>query len=106
MEAEKKTTEAEEKALKITDVQIKRYWKKKEDERKAPRGPYHYGLLPTSLSPTETGLTRASLIVHQQVLTMDDKILREFDLSYQFGVGRSPELSQSNRICEAVLIRQ
>ena len=45
VEAEKKErTEAEEKALKITDAQIKRYWKKKEEERKAPRGVYHYGL--------------------------------------------------------------
>lgn len=38
-EREKKnTTEVEVKASKIKDVQIKRYWKKKEDERKAPRG--------------------------------------------------------------------
>ena len=45
VEAQKKDrTEAEEKALKITDAQIKGYWKKKEEERKAPRGVYHYGL--------------------------------------------------------------
>ncbi|MCJ1474712.1 hypothetical protein MMC13_003372 [Lambiella insularis] len=55
-----KTTEAEVKAIKITDAQIKRYWKKKEDERKAPR-------------------------VHQQGLSLEQKILREFDLSSQFG---------------------
>ena len=29
---------ADERAEKITDAQIKRYWKAKEDERKAPRG--------------------------------------------------------------------
>lgn len=31
-------TEAEERAEKVTDAQIKRYWKSREDERKAPRG--------------------------------------------------------------------
>ena len=34
----KEKTDAEARASKITDTQIKRYWKKKEDERKAPRG--------------------------------------------------------------------
>lgn len=37
-EVAKPKTEAEERAEKVTDVQIKRYWKGKEDERKAPRG--------------------------------------------------------------------
>jgi DNA polymerase delta subunit 4 len=32
------TSQAEVKAAKITDVQIKTYWKVKEDERRAPRG--------------------------------------------------------------------
>ena len=31
-------TEAEQKARKITEVQIKKYWRAKEDERRAPRG--------------------------------------------------------------------
>ncbi|MCJ1408179.1 hypothetical protein MMC19_002252 [Ptychographa xylographoides] len=57
---EKETTAAEERASQISSAQIKRYWKKKEDERRAPR-------------------------VHQQDLSMEEKILREFDLSYQFG---------------------
>jgi len=52
--------ELEEKATKISDAQLKKYWNAKENERKAPR-------------------------VHQQELTMCDKILREFDLSSQFG---------------------
>jgi DNA polymerase delta subunit 4 len=30
--------EAEEKAEKISDAQLKRYWKAEEDKRKAPRG--------------------------------------------------------------------
>ena len=33
-----KRTEAEDRAIEITDSQIRRYWKAKEDERKAPRG--------------------------------------------------------------------
>jgi DNA polymerase delta subunit 4 len=37
-EVAKPKTEAEERAEKVTDAQIKRYWKSKEDERKAPRG--------------------------------------------------------------------
>ncbi|MCJ1288188.1 hypothetical protein MMC26_007543 [Xylographa opegraphella] len=61
VEAEKKErTDAEVRASKITDAQVKRYWKKKEDERKAPR-------------------------VHQQGLSVEEKVLREFDLSSQFG---------------------
>ena len=35
---EKETTAAEERASQISSAQIKRYWKKKEDERRAPRG--------------------------------------------------------------------
>ncbi|MCJ1435258.1 hypothetical protein MMC27_004630 [Xylographa pallens] len=61
VEAEKKErSDAEAKATKITDAQVKRYWKKKEEERKAPR-------------------------VHQQGLSVEEKVLREFDLSSQFG---------------------
>lgn len=37
-EVAKPKTEAEERAEKVTDAQIKRYWKIREDERKAPRG--------------------------------------------------------------------
>jgi len=59
---EEKTVKTEEeiKAETISDAQIKQYWKAKEAGRKAPR-------------------------IHQQGLTVEDKILREFDLSYQYG---------------------
>ena len=53
--------EREETAKKVTDAQIKRYWKAKEQARKAPR-------------------------VHQEGLSLHEKILREWDLSSQFGV--------------------
>ena len=48
-------------ALKVSEAQIKRYWKLKEEIRRAPR-------------------------VHQQGLGVHEKVLREFDLSSQFGV--------------------
>lgn len=51
----------EKRAIKITNAQIKKYWQQKEAERKAPR-------------------------VHQQGLDMSEKILREFDMSGQYGV--------------------
>ena len=51
----------EEKAKKIPETQIRKYWKGKEDERIAPR-------------------------VHQQGLSVNEKILRHFDLSSQYGV--------------------
>lgn len=51
----------EERARKVTDTQIKRYWREKEQERKAPR-------------------------VHQEDLTVYEKVLREWDMSGQYGV--------------------
>ena len=51
----------EEQARKIKDTQIKQYWRKKEQERLAPR-------------------------VHQQDLTVYEKVLREWDMSGQYGV--------------------
>ena len=54
----------EEKAKKIPETQIRKYWKGKEDERIAPR-------------------------VHQQGLSVNEKILRHFDLSSQYGVSLS-----------------
>lgn len=54
-------TEAELKAEKVTDAQIKKYWKAIESERRAPR-------------------------VHQQDLSQSEKILRYFDVSSQYGV--------------------
>ncbi|KAA6406703.1 MAG: hypothetical protein FRX48_09426 [Lasallia pustulata] len=55
-----KRSAEEERAAKVSEAQIKRYWKGKEDERKAPR-------------------------VHQQDLSLHEKILRHFDLSSQYG---------------------
>ncbi|KAI4178051.1 MAG: hypothetical protein LQ348_005704 [Seirophora lacunosa] len=52
--------EAEGKARKVSEAAVKRYWRAKEGERKAPR-------------------------VHQQHLSLHEKILRHFDLSSQYG---------------------
>ncbi|KAL8954997.1 MAG: hypothetical protein Q9183_006837, partial [Haloplaca sp. 2 TL-2023] len=52
--------EVEEKAMKVPDAAVKRYWRDREAERKAPR-------------------------VHQQRLSLHEKILRHFDLSSQYG---------------------
>jgi DNA polymerase delta subunit 4 len=54
-------SEAELKAEKITDTQIKSYWKGIEKQRKAPR-------------------------VHRQDLDVGEKVLRYFDVSSQYGV--------------------
>jgi len=51
----------EQQARKISDAQIKRYWRAKEQERLAPR-------------------------VHQEDLTVYEKVLREWDMSGQYGV--------------------
>ncbi|KAI9821929.1 MAG: hypothetical protein M1827_002511 [Pycnora praestabilis] len=50
----------EEEAEGVPETRIRKYWKGMEDERKAPR-------------------------VHQQDLTLNEKILRHFDLSSQYG---------------------
>ncbi|KAL7941659.1 DNA polymerase delta, subunit 4 domain-containing protein [Trichoderma barbatum] len=63
-----KKSEAELRAEKITDVQIKKYWKAIEKERKAPR-------------------------VHQEDLDLGEKVLRYFDVSSQYGVSYGPLLS-------------
>ncbi|KAL3421962.1 DNA polymerase delta [Phlyctema vagabunda] len=57
---EKVKTAEEERASRVSDAQIKRYWKTREGERKAPR-------------------------VHQADLSMEEKILRLFDTSSQYG---------------------
>jgi DNA polymerase delta subunit 4 len=54
-------SEAELKAEKISDAQINKYWKAIEKERVAPR-------------------------VHQQDLTVSEKVLRYFDVNSRFGV--------------------
>ncbi|KAF6229041.1 hypothetical protein HO133_007155 [Letharia lupina] len=53
-------SEAEEKGGRVSDAQVRRYWKGKEEERIAPR-------------------------VHQAGLSVNEKILRHFDLSSQYG---------------------
>ena len=58
-------TAEELKAEKVTDAHIRKYWKLREEERKAPR-------------------------VHQEGLAVEEKILRLFDMSSQFGVCASP----------------
>ncbi|KAK3687135.1 hypothetical protein LTR37_019128 [Vermiconidia calcicola] len=50
----------EDRARKITNTQIKQYWRQKEQERLAPR-------------------------VHQEDLTVFEKVLREWDMSGQYG---------------------
>lgn len=57
-----KAKSAEEiKAEKVTDAQVRRYWREREAERKSAR-------------------------VHQEDLSVEEKILRLFDMSSQFGV--------------------
>ncbi|KAL9102047.1 MAG: hypothetical protein Q9163_002755 [Psora crenata] len=60
VEKEVKRDEKEVAALKVSEAQIKKYWKEKEDARIAPR-------------------------VHQEGLGVHEKILRHFDLNTQFG---------------------
>lgn len=54
-------SEDEVRALKVSDAQIKKYWKAREAERMAAR-------------------------VHQEGLSVEEKVLRLFDMSSQFGV--------------------
>lgn len=64
IERTKKERTAEElKAEKVTDAQIKKYWREREAERKAPR-------------------------VHQEGLSVEEKVLRLFDMSSQYGVSQ------------------
>lgn len=68
-------SEAEEKGSKVSDAQVKRYWTSKEDERIAPR-------------------------VHQRGLSVNEKILRHFDLSSQYGVSPSLVATFYDHACE------
>jgi DNA polymerase delta subunit 4 len=62
----------EKRAIKVSNAQIKKYWQAKESERKCPR-------------------------VHQQGLDVSEKILREFDMSGQYGVSNEcPFLSRQD----------
>lgn len=66
----KERSEEEVRASKVSDAQIKRYWKEKEGERIARR-------------------------VHQEELSIEEKVLRLFDMSSQFGVSLSSSHSFS-----------
>jgi DNA polymerase delta subunit 4 len=61
VKAEVKRSPEEEKASKVTAAQIKRYWRDREAERRAPR-------------------------VHQEDLSVEEKVLRLWDMSSQYGV--------------------
>jgi len=58
------STPEEDQARKISDAALKKYWSAKEKQRMAPR-------------------------VHQQELSLHEKILREFDMSGHYGVSCS-----------------
>jgi DNA polymerase delta subunit 4 len=60
-EVKKFQTAEEEEASKVSEAQINRYWRAKEAARKAPR-------------------------VHQSDLSVHEKVLREWDMSGQYGV--------------------
>ncbi|KAB8079332.1 DNA polymerase delta, subunit 4-domain-containing protein [Aspergillus leporis] len=59
-EIQQPLSEEDERAIKITERDLQQYWRKEEGKRRGPR-------------------------VHQEDLTMHEKILRHFDLSSQFG---------------------
>jgi hypothetical protein len=69
-------------ALRVTEADIKKYWIEEERSRSAPRG--------MSLSLSSCVYIPVSidmfLPVHQKELDLDEKILRHFDLSTQYGV--------------------
>ncbi|KAK9600327.1 hypothetical protein V6Z92_000411 [Aspergillus fumigatus] len=59
-EIQQPLSEEDQKAIRITEQELQRYWKKEEQTRKVPR-------------------------VHQEDLSLHEKILRHFDLSSQYG---------------------
>lgn len=61
VKAEVERSPEEEKASRVTDAQIRRYWRDREAERRAPR-------------------------VHQEELSIEEKVLRLWDMSSQYGV--------------------
>ena len=63
VKAEEPTAE-EKQAREVSDAKIKAYWREKERQSKAPR-------------------------VHQQDLSLEEKVLREWDVSGDYGVRRS-----------------
>ncbi|KAL9584389.1 MAG: hypothetical protein Q9212_002148 [Teloschistes hypoglaucus] len=84
---ETKKDEAREKAGKISDAAVRRYWHDRENERKAPRGssPLSHSRKSLSLHHHLADNPFPENSVHQQAMTLHDKILRHFDLSSQYG---------------------
>lgn len=71
VEAVPEKSDAELRAERISDAQISKYWRGLEAQRKAPR-------------------------VHQEDLTLSEKVLRYFDVSSQYGVSgtlKDPKLA-------------
>lgn len=73
-------TEEDRKALKVTEVAIRKYWNEEERGRSAPRG------MPFFIYYVPHFSIDVFLSVHQKDLDLDEKILRHFDLSTQYGV--------------------
>ena len=63
----------EAQARKISEAQIKRYWRQKEQQRMVPR-------------------------VHQEDLSLHEKILREWDMSNQYGVSLGRVLQKDDQL--------
>ncbi|KAK5013861.1 hypothetical protein LTR39_003443, partial [Cryomyces antarcticus] len=66
-EAPEKRTAEDEEALRVSDAQVAQYWRGKEKSRMAPR-------------------------VHQEGLGLWEKVLREWDMSGQYGVRLDPSV--------------
>lgn len=68
-------------AERISDKQIQQYWQKEEDVRRAPRGKS-----PSFSHPPRPDSRHADkTTVHQEGLSVHEKILRHFDLCSQYG---------------------
>lgn len=63
----------------ISAKQLKTYWSEREKERKAPRGRFRKAII-------RPGTVTDLWAVHQEDLSTNEKILRHFDLSSQYGV--------------------
>jgi DNA polymerase delta subunit 4 len=70
-DAKAPVSEEDAKALRMSDAQLKKYWREKEAKRKAPG-------------------------VHQEGLSLTEKICREFDTNGRFGVSHGPTLVVSS----------
>lgn len=79
----------EDAATKVSDAQLKKYWKAEEDSRLAPRGtllpPPFPSFPPCSLPSPPPPHPSNHHPVHQSQIPLHEKILRHFDLSSQYG---------------------